>query len=148
MADPHKEAKEVIERLFAQYSRKPNSPPSVPLVSPPGTSAIKTSDSGEIIGVDLAHTPTTDADVEMVASIPSIETLMINGTNVTDAGIAHLKKLPNLKRLTLYGTAVSDGAIVHLSELKSLTFLGINATNVTKEGMDALREALPGCQVQ
>lgn len=144
---PQAKAEAILQRLIAQYKVAPNMP-HIPMVFPAGSTAMKKDGSGALTGVDLTFTPATDADVEIIAKVPSITELRLVSTNVTDKGLAPLKNLPNLRSLSLYGTAVSDAGIEDRKQLKSLTFLGISTTKVTPAGMKALAEAMPGCKIQ
>lgn len=145
--DPHAEVKKLIEERFAKYEPVKGKA-VIGLAFPPGTKALVTNDAGDITGVDLSCTPTNDADLEQIATLPAVETLLLSHTRITDAGIAHLKKMPKLKKLTIYWTEVSDTSIKDLKELSALEDLGIGSTKVTEEGMKILKEGLPGCKVR
>ena len=67
-------------------------------------------------------------------------------TRVTDAGLVHLKGLHKLKTLILWG-AITDAGLENLKELKQLESLGLAGTNVTREGVKRLRQALPKCEI-
>lgn len=49
--------------------------------------------------------------------------------------------------LDLSRTKISDAGLVHLKGLTSLTYLNLSATEVTKEGVEELKAALPNCQI-
>ena len=53
----------------------------------------------------------TDATIDTLLKIPTLESINLYGTKVTDAGISKLSSLTNLKRLYLWQTAVTPEAI-------------------------------------
>lgn len=61
-----------------------------------------------VIGVDFEHTPVTDAGLEHLKTLTSLESLNLNSTKVTDAGMERLKKSTNLQSLRLEDTEVTD----------------------------------------
>jgi Leucine-rich repeat (LRR) protein len=107
-----------------------------------------------------------------IAEIASIETLDLGETDVTDQAVLPLVALPRLHTLFLYSTKVTDEAINHLVAMKSLVTLGLSrnsrvtdaglrrlqaasqlehvsleGTNVTADGVESFRKALPTCKV-
>ena len=53
----------------------------------------------------------------------------------------------NLTYLNLYGTAVSDAGLGQLAGLKNLRNLYVWQTKVTDEGIQKLKQALPGVDI-
>ena len=68
-------------------------------------------------------------------------------TKVTDAGIPSLRRLERLEVLYLQETALTDASVETLKSLKSLRELSLAKTQITANGVAALREALPDCQI-
>ena len=60
----------------------------------------------------------------------------------------HVSKLSNLSSLRLSNTSISDAGLVHLARLPKLQDLQLLNTKVTKNGVEALRDVLPNCEVQ
>jgi hypothetical protein len=58
----------------------------------------------------------TDASIDTLLKLPSLESINLYGTKVTDVGVGKLSTLPNLKRLYLWQTAVTPAAIKILKE--------------------------------
>jgi hypothetical protein len=90
-----------------------------------------------------------DAGVSRIAQMTGgVQTLSLLGTQVTDDGLAPLGSLASLQTLYLTNTAITDAGLKHLQACKSLRRLYLENTKTTSAGIDALRSALPGCQVQ
>ena len=73
--------------------------------------------------------------------------LDLRGTDVNDADLKTLKELANLQTLYLGGTEITDVGLAELKEMKSLRFLGLVGAKVTVVGLNAIRAALPDCQL-
>ena len=58
--------------------------------------------------VSLTNTQITDAGLEHLKKLTSLDTLLIDHTEVTDAGLEHLKGSTNLRMLSLVDTKVTD----------------------------------------
>jgi Leucine-rich repeat (LRR) protein len=62
----------------------------------------------------LDHTAVSDAGLEKLKDLTSLQALDLSFTQVTDAGLAHLGALPNLRTLNLTGTRVTDQGVAQL----------------------------------
>ena len=100
-----------------------------------------------IRSLNLAHTRITDAGLEHLKGLSSLNGLNLYNTQVTDAGLEHLKGLTSLDRLYLNNTQVTDAGLEHLKGLSSLRGLDLDNTQVTAEGRASLRKALPNCEI-
>src|SRR5437868_11405444 len=88
--------------------------------------------AGEIISVDLSRAWLSDADLEKLAKIPTLESINLSYTKITDLGLEHLAPLKNVKTLTLYyAEAVTDNGIAHLKHWKNLEYLNVRGAKVT-----------------
>ncbi|NQV28751.1 MAG: hypothetical protein HQ518_30730 [Rhodopirellula sp.] len=96
----------------------------------------------------LTGTPVTDKVVSHIKVLNSLKALQLSHTGVTDAGIAELKGFADLTHFGLEGTVVTDASIPVLASFKSLKYLNISDTDLTAEGKQKLREALPDCDVE
>ena len=92
------------------------------------------------VGV-LGYRMATDANLERLKGLTSLQLLLLESTEVTDAGLVHLKGLTNLQMLRLKSTQVTDAGIVHLKGLTNLKNLHLSNTRVTDVGLRHL-EAL------
>jgi hypothetical protein len=66
----------------------------------------------------------------------------------TDAGLNKLKDLKSLQTLNLRQTAVTDAGLKGLKELKSLKDLDINGNHVSATGVKELQNAMPQRRVR
>lgn len=103
----------------------------------------------------------TDAGMEQVAGIQTLESFGVSGTKVTDQGLAHLGKLPNLQtlyiaetritgvgfehfntpkltELGLQRTQLNDAGLAHLTGMNSLKILSLDGTRITDAGLQAV----------
>jgi hypothetical protein len=88
--------------------------------------------AGEVIAVDLSNAWLTDADMELLAKQPKLESINLAYTKVTDLGLEHLAPLKNVKVLDLYyAEAVTDLGIAHLKHWRNLEYLNVRGTKVT-----------------
>jgi hypothetical protein len=77
-----------------------------------------------------------------------LQYLQLSGTRVSNADLIHLQGLTGLRVLWLYDTRVSDAGLVHLQGLTGLRVLNLRSTLVSVGGVDALQQALPGCEIR
>lgn len=89
----------------------------------------------------------TDAGVEHVCQNPEMTQLWLGSTQVTDTGLHVLQQLPRLELVSLYDTRITDECLPHIHSLDSLKFIDLRKTQFTREGVEVLRQTLPGCQV-
>jgi len=73
--------------------------------------------------------------------------VLLSDTQITDAGLEHLKGLTSLQWLDLRYTQITDTGLEHLKGLTSLQWLELNSTRVTDTGIKKLQEALPKCRI-
>lgn len=91
----------------------------------------------------LQNTAVGDAALEAVAAHRGLEELSLRSTKVTDAGLTHLAQLKRLEFLYLHDTDITDAGLVHLEGLTSLKRVELNRTRVTPAGVRRLNRALP-----
>jgi len=96
----------------------------------------------------LRDTNVTDAGLKYLEGLTSLEWLELAYTNVTDAGLDHLKGLSSLEDLNVRGTQVTDRGLEYLKGLTRLKSLDVVDTNVTDEGVKKLQRALPNCKIE
>jgi uncharacterized protein YjbI with pentapeptide repeats len=97
--------------------------------------------------LDLTGTQVTDAGLEHLKALTSLQVLDLSGTQVTDAGLEHLKGSTSLWKLNLSGTQVSDAGLEDLKGLTSLWDLDLSSTQVSEEGVRKLDAVLPECDI-
>lgn len=90
----------------------------------------------------------SDTGLMHLAKLKELRELRLdNARDVTDQGLESLKKLTKLKSLSLQYTDVAGPGLIHLAGLKQLRELNLEGTPVGREAVDALRKALPKCNV-
>ena len=73
--------------------------------------------SGDVKSLNFVGTSLTDEDLTMVALFAHLQRLYLGATSVTDAGMNHLEGLKSLEYLSLHGTEVSARCMVQLRVL-------------------------------
>ena len=92
-------------------------------------------------------TKVTDAGMKALKKLTGLQRLDLNGTTVTAAGLSDLKDLPGLTTLQLSRTKLSDADLELFKSpqnFKALRDLSVSQTQVTAQGLHALRKARPG----
>lgn len=88
------------------------------------------------------------AVLSSIAQCAQLKGLDIGDCHMTDKDLPHLAELSELVHLELGGNeGITDEAVRYLSSLKSLRILGLDATDVTQEGIEQLQAALPRCVI-
>ena len=120
--------------------------------------------AGRVVKVDLMKIEISDADVQLVATLPDLQWLRLSGAGITDDSAKHLKGLQRLKMLGLLFTdmtndglacvenmttldaldlrgsaRIGDPGLARLKKLTRLTTLKLQTTNVTDAGLDHLQ---------
>lgn len=68
--------------------------------------------------------------------------------SATDAQLERITNLPRLRALNLrYNTGVTDASIPSILKLQHLKYLHVDFTSITEEGLQRLRDALPGVEL-
>lgn len=119
--------------------------------------------------LDLNESFASDEGLAKVAPFKNLETLLVWQTAVTNDGLDVLRELPKLKKLTLKALGdVTDAGMEHVAQvttladldlsesgvtneglaklhgLKNLTTLNVANTDVTSDGVEAIKAAIPG----
>lgn len=97
--------------------------------------------------LSFAYTGVSDTGLKHLKGLSKLRRLCLCGTKVTDAGLEHLKGLTQLKSLTLSNTDVTDDGLQHLKLLRSLRYVNLKYTKVTEQGVKELDKALPNCDI-
>ncbi len=84
-----------------------------------------------------------------VKRIPSLKTLGIGAVcNVDDRGMDHVAEMTQLESLNLNGLRITDAGLRKLHSLKNLKLLSAYVTDITPEGIEEFKTAVPGCEVR
>lgn len=79
-------------------------------------------------------TKLTGSGFSQLHELSTLETIIHWKGGMTDEGIAMIAKLPNIITLDVQGSPVTDACIPHLQSMQKLTSLLISATNLTPDG--------------
>ncbi len=96
----------------------------------------------------LFDTAITDAGVVHLKELPRLEILCLDRTQITDVGLKTLEELPRLERLHVHSRApITDAGLESLKKHQRLFELRVVGPNITEQGVESLRQALPRCEV-
>ena len=96
--------------------------------------------AGHTTVVSLIHTPITDAGLENLEKLTSLQKLDLGGTPITDAGMKHIKGLTSLKIINLGATQITDSGIKQLKGLTNLEELNLSYVSlITDDGLEHLK---------
>ena len=102
--------------------------------------AIRTTSNGDVYLVALNSPAFDDSDVEIASRIPTLEQLLLVGSDVTDQALVSISQVDSLKHLDVSNTGITDSELSRLSGLPGLEFLEFNnCGNVTGAGLLQLR---------
>jgi hypothetical protein len=90
---------------------------------------------GEVTGVQLLYTSTTNEDLRYLADVPTVERVLLSNTKVTDEGLRYLLACPKLKGLQLEGLPITDEGLTQLLALKELETITLSGTKITDAGL-------------
>ena len=91
---------------------------------------LKISSAGLITEVNLRDTNATNDDLEQVAALSHVSSVLLNDLPVSDDGLAILAKTTSpIANLDLRGCPVTNLGLSHLSTMKSLRALRLNGVN-------------------
>lgn len=85
--------------------------------------------------LDLVGTPIGHTGVARLASLTSLQKLVLARTNVTDADLAQLGRLTNLQVLNLADTPVTGAGLVKLKGLVELRELDLGGSQITDDAL-------------
>ncbi len=94
-------------------------------------------DSGQLTDLYLGFTWTTDADLDRIEGLASLERLDISLTYLTDEGVERLKALPGVVELNFFGAeSITDVSVSHLRGWESLRRLNLRGSDITDTSME------------
>ena len=96
----------------------------------------------------LLQAGATDAGLKELGQLTQLTSLALDGSPVTETGLAELVRLKGLKSLRVMDTQITEKAVAVLSQMKQLTYLGVSEKHIGKADAEALKKALPKCDVE
>lgn len=88
--------------------------------------------------INLEGTAIGDADVTLLSQAPSLESVRLNGANITDAGIEALRPLSNLRELVISRARLTRAGFAEVARHQSLERLVLDATPLDDESLGLL----------
>jgi hypothetical protein len=89
-----------------------------------------------------------DSSLVRLEGWTGLETLDLGFTNpIRGPGLVHLKGLRDLRTLSLRNSPVTDDAVDPLSTMNWIRDLDLSGTEITRAGLDRLRQALPTTRI-
>lgn len=85
--------------------------------------------------LNLRGTKITDATLEMLGGVQSLESLDVGFAQLTDVGPEHLTGLNNLRELSLGGNKLTASGLEFLREMPHLTYLDLSGAQRTDSGL-------------
>ncbi len=89
-----------------------------------------------------------DAEMEHLADLVNVQSLVLMNTDLTDEGLRYLRGMTNVSNLSLGHTRITDAGLEHLKGLKNLRDLDLSGTHVTRQGVKSLGRALPATRIR
>ncbi len=93
----------------------------------------------EIAYLDFSNSRVSDADLDNLRGMSSLETLVLNDTQITDAGLKRLQQQshPKLTGIRIAGTGVTDAGLASLGKMTSLRNSALG-DQITDAGLEKL----------
>ncbi len=95
----------------------------------------------------LSETKITGSGFDALRKLRNLKRLGLESTPVVDSSLAKLVSHKQLEELWLMDTKISDKAIPYLAQLTGLKKLDVDLTEMTPDGVNQLRKALPNCEI-
>lgn len=100
----------------------------------------------QIESLVMAGLDITDAGLQQIKHLGPL-IINLNNTKVTDAGVSDWLQGKYVKNLFLTRTGVTDAVIPAIKQVKYLERVDIQGTNITPQGYQDLKAALPGVTI-
>jgi leucine-rich repeat protein SHOC2 len=81
-----------------------------------------------------------------IGNLTKLDLLYLDANQLTELP-PEIGKLTKLEWLALEDNPITDADLEHLKPLGNLKELDVSNTNVTKEGVESLKTALPNCHI-
>jgi hypothetical protein len=102
----------------------------------------------QLTRISLANSGAIDAHLAVVGKMKGLTWLSLANSGIEGRGFVELAHLEQLETLDASHIPITDAALVHLHGLQSLKYVDLISTDVTAEGVQKLREALPQAEVR
>lgn len=102
----------------------------------------------QIVSLDLAKMPVTDADIKTISEFENLRRLNLSFTAVNGTTLQQLQKLKFLKSLSLSGTNVTVAQLQQLQKLPALKTVYVWHTAATPAGIKKIEEQIKNISFQ
>lgn len=100
-----------------------------------------------LTNLDFLNNTLNDSGLQHISKLTQLKELSFVGTSFNGDGLANLNRLVNLEILILNLSNIADPELKHLVGLTNLKKIILIDTQVTDEGVDALKQFLPNCAI-
>ncbi|SPE29127.1 exported hypothetical protein [Candidatus Sulfopaludibacter sp. SbA6] len=88
--------------------------------------------------LNLRGTKVTDATLEFLSGVSTLESLDIGWAQITDTGLEHLAPLTNLRHLAMGGNKLTGTALQFLRQMPQIEYLDVGGAQRTDSGLWSL----------
>lgn len=89
----------------------------------------------------------SDDDIKRLYNINDIAAIRLPG-DFNDGQMTLLKNVTGLRHVNISANGITDAGLSHLHSIKSLERVVVFSSDVTEQGIAALKDALPDCKVE
>jgi len=102
---------------------------------------------GQVINLHLNGRNVPASALVEVGKLKELQGVSLYAAQLTDDSLANLQSCTKLRSIGLGATPISDKGLVHLEKLQDLSNIWVPKARVSTEGVNALKNALPGLNV-
>jgi hypothetical protein len=103
---------------------------------------------GNIPRVAGGGPPVEASLIDLIGQCTELQQLGAYALKLEDKHVAQLAALTSLRQLVLHSSKITDDSVEHLAKLKNLELLDVSGTQISLQGLDKLKSALPKCEVK
>jgi hypothetical protein len=98
-------------------------------------------------GLELSGSRVTSNGISLLRHCTKLTTVTLDAEQIAPGSIATLASVQTLESLILRDQVVTDDELIRLAALRGLRYISLHGTSTTPEGRAELRAAMPGCAV-
>ena len=98
--------------------------------------------------LDLYGAKVTDRGIASLSDLQQLRKLILLGAPITDESVPTIAGMTHLRELNLYRSHITNSALAKLASLHDLTTVDLRYSRVTSTGVEALRAAVPSCEIE
>ena len=93
----------------------------------------------KVVGVRIDPSVRRIDDLSMLAALPDLDTVYLNGSDISPTALLHVAKLPKLRELSLWSAPVTDESLRCLADAPHLRILNLNETIVSEDSVKHIK---------